>query len=190
MIVRLVGSIVGITERALVLDVRGLGYEVFVTRELAAGCKVGSELTLHTHFNVREDAQELYGFLSQAELEFFKLLLTVSGIGPKSALNILDVVRPDDIRRAVTTQDSGSLHTVHGLGKKTAEKLVIELKDKLEAIGPSSGAYTADDQSVLEAIVNLGYSGQEAREALKAVRGKATTLEDKVRLALKTLSRR
>jgi len=188
MIAQLKGTVATVKERSLVVDVGGVGYEVFVTRDLAARHRVGAELRLYTHLVVREDAHELYGFVKDGELQFFKLLLTVSGVGPKSALNILDVVSPDDIRRAVTAQDAATLHRLHGLGKKTAERLVTELKDKLEALttAPAAGS---DDSTLLEAITGLGYSVTEAREAVKAVQSQGGSLEDKVRAALRSLSR-
>lgn len=187
MIAQISGKIAAKTTRSLVIDTGGVGYEVFCTKDLLVRMNDGKEVGLFTYLNVREDALELYGFASQADLSFFKLLLTVSGVGPKSALNILEVAKPDDIRRAVVAQDALGLHTVHGLGKKTAEKLVVELKDKLE--GTDLGASYSDEQAVLEAIVNLGYSTSEARQAVRAIAGQPGTLEEKVKAALKSLSR-
>lgn len=187
MIAQVAGKVVAKTPRSVVVSAGGVGYEIFCTKDLLARLADGKEVGLFTHLNVREDALELYGFASQADLSFFKLLLTVSGVGPKSALNILEVAKPDDIRRAVVAQDAGKLHVVHGLGKKTAEKLVIELKDKLEGI--ELGAGYSDEQAVLEAIVNLGYSAAEARQAVRRIAGEPGTLADKVKAALKVLSR-
>ncbi|MDP3985931.1 MAG: Holliday junction branch migration protein RuvA [Candidatus Veblenbacteria bacterium] len=189
MIAQLKGLVAYVTERSLVVDVGGVGYEVFVTRELAARQKVGSPVTLCTHLNVREDALELYGFVVAGDLSFFKLLLTVSGVGPKSALNILDAVSPDDVRRAVTAGDATTLHRLHGLGKKTAERLVTELKDKVEAVAGAPLA-TGDEGVVLEAITGLGYSLAEARQALKEVAGQGNGLAERIKLALKYLGRR
>ncbi len=188
MIAQVAGKVVGKTPRSVVVQASGVGYEIFCTKDLLTRLPDGKEVGLFTYLNVREDALELYGFASQNDLAFFKLLLGVSGIGPKSALNILEVAKPDDIRRAVVAQDAGNLHALHGLGKKTAEKLVVELKDKLEAIEPG-GSTMSDDQAVLEAIVNLGYSTNEARSALQATKGVAGGLEAKVKAALKALSR-
>ncbi|MBI5466392.1 MAG: Holliday junction branch migration protein RuvA [Candidatus Kerfeldbacteria bacterium] len=188
MIAQLKGTVSSTQERFVVLDVGGVGYEVMVTRDLAAQVKIGTSLTLYTYLAVREDAQELFGFSSQGHLNFFKLLLTVSGIGPKSALNILDVVQPDDIRRAVTAQDAASLHRLHGVGKKTADRLVTELKDKLEAL-TSLSQVPGDQAALLEAVIGLGYSVVEARAVVKQVSNQAGTLQDKVKAALKLLSR-
>jgi Holliday junction DNA helicase RuvA len=188
MIAQLKGTVVGTQERSVVVDVNGVGYEVFITRDLAAKLKVGAVATFYTYLAVREDAQELYGLSSQDHLNFFKLLLTVSGVGPKSALNILDIAKPEDIRQAIANQDADSLHRLHGVGKKTAERLVTELKDKLEALaGPS--LVTSEQGALLEAITGLGYSVSEAREVAKQVGAQAGSLADKVRAALKLLSR-
>lgn len=188
MISQLKGTVVRRTDRTLVVDVAGVGYEVACTQDVLTRCRVGSEVTLATYLSVREDALDLYGFVGTDDLNFFKLLLTVSGVGPKSALNILEVAKPADIRRAVAAQDAGSLHAVHGLGKKTAEKLVVELKDKLEAVAGGVAGATGDDQAVLEAIMNLGYTAAEVRSVLKATAG-AMSLEERVRAALKLLAK-
>lgn len=177
-----------ISDRAVVIDVGGVGYEVLATQDVLTRCRIGAAITLATHLNVREDLMELYGFMSPDDLAFFKLLLTVSGVGPKSALNILEVAKPAEIRRAVAAQDAVSLHSVHGLGKKTAEKLVVELKDKVEGVVGGGSGITSDEHAVLEAITNLGYSAAEARAALKAAPA-AGSLEERVKAVLKQLAR-
>ncbi|MFH1867277.1 MAG: Holliday junction branch migration protein RuvA [Patescibacteria group bacterium] len=187
MIAQILGKVAGKTERSIIVVAGGVGYEVFCTTDLLSKLADGAEVTLHTHLNVREDAQDLYGFTAKEDLKFFKLLLNVSGIGPRSALNILEVAKPEEIRRAVVNQDAATLHAVNGIGKKTAEKLVVELKDRLE-ITESTGV-VSDDQSALEAIVNLGYSTSEARQALRSVKDQGGSLEEKVKAALKALSR-
>lgn len=186
MIAQLTGTVVRRSDRAIVLDVAGVGYEVACTQDVLTRCKVGSEVTLATYLAVREDALDLYGFTSADDLSFFKLLLTVSGVGPKSALNILEAAKPADIRRAVAAQDPESLHALHGLGKKTAEKIVVELKDKVEAVMGGVSGLPSDEQAVLEAIMHLGYSAAEARSALKGATG---SLEDRVRAALRLLAK-
>jgi len=188
MIAQLKGTVAAASERSVTVDVNGVGYEVFVTRELAARQKTGTPITLFTHLNVREDAQELYGFVVAGDLGFFKLLLTVSGIGPKSALNILEAASTDDIRRAVAAGDAATLHRLYGLGKKTAERLVTELKDKLETVAGAPLA-RGDEGALLEAITGLGYSLAEARRALKEVAGQGEGLAERIKLALKYLGR-
>src|SRR3989338_4362585 len=187
MIAQVMGKIASKTDRSLIVDTGGVGYEIFCNKDILYKVKDGQEVKFFTHLNVREDAQELYGFLNQDDLSFFKLMLSVSGIGPRSALNILDVAKPEEIRLAVANQDPGSLHAVHGIGKKTAAKIAVELKDKLElglAVGPA-----AEDEAVMEAIINLGYTPSEARQAVRAVKDKEGDLADKVKAALKSLSR-
>jgi len=188
MIAQIKGLVAVTSERSVVVEVSGVGYEIFITRDLAAKLKVGKEVTLFTHFNVREDTQELFGFDTQTDLAFFKLLLTVSGVGPRSALNILDTVKADDIRQAVARDDAAGLHRIHGLGKKTAERVVTELKDKVEAIA-SSGKTTGDDATLVEAIIGLGYSLAEARQAVKETKDQGESLSDKIKFALKYLGR-
>lgn len=187
MIAQVIGKISGKTERSLIVDTGGVGYEVYCNKDILSTTKAGQEIKFFTYLSVREDAQDLYGFLSHDDLAFFKTLLSVSGIGPRSALNILDAAKPADIRRAVANQDAGSLYAVHGLGKKTAEKIVVELKDKLE-LGIASGP-AGEDETVMEAIINLGYSSSEARQAVRLVKDKGGDLADKVKAALKSLSR-
>ena len=187
MIAQVVGKISGRTARALIVDTGGVGYEIYCTKDILANTKDGQTVKFFTHFNVREDAQELYGFIKADDLTFFKLLLNVSGIGPRSALNILDVAKPEEIRRAVSNQDAGSLHAVHGIGKKTADKIVVELKDKLE-LGIASGP-VGEDETVMEAIINLGYSPSEARQAVRSIKDNGGDLADKVKAALKSLGR-
>ncbi len=189
MITQIKGQVLLVTEKSVVVNIGAIGYEVFITRDLVSKLKPGQEITLFTYFNVREDAHELYGFATQADLAFFKLLLTVSGIGPKSALNIIDTAKPDDIRQAITHEDVTTLHRIHGLGKKTAERLVTELKDKLELAG-TAAVTSSDEAALLEAIVGLGYSLAEARQAVKEIKGQGDSLSAKIKLALQYLGRK
>jgi len=188
MIAQLIGQVTGQTERGLVINVQGVGYEVSCTKEVLLTVKVGENLKLYTYLAVRENALDLYGFLRSDELAFFKLLLTVSGIGPKSALSVLDAAKPEDIKRAVVRQEPGLLQSIQGLGKKTAEKIVVELKDKVEYWEDRDGG--DDDQAILQAIVSLGYSTLEARPIVKAVRTQAGSLADKVKAALRLLGKK
>ncbi len=187
MIALISGQIASVTARGVVVETGGVGYEVQTTKDTLARLPVGSAVRFFTHHVVREDVEELYGFLTAEELSTFKLLLNVSGVGPKSALNILDVAKPDDIRRAVVNQDAAKLHAVHGIGKKTAERLVVELKDKIEGVLPT--ATLGDDQSLIEAITSLGYSLNEARQALQSLKGFEGSLEEKIKMILKGMGR-
>ncbi len=187
MIAQIKGEIIDKTDRSLVIDAGGVGYEVACNKDLLMTTKIGQNCRLYTHLNVREDALDLYGFSTAEDLAFYKLLLSVSGIGPKSALNILDSAKPSEIKRAIAHQDAATLQAIQGLGKKTAEKIVMELKDKIDVI--NMGEVSADDQAALQAIVGLGYSIPEARQALRSVGHEVSSLEGKVKAALKLLAR-
>lgn len=187
MIAQIKGEIIDKTDKSLVIDAGGVGYDVACNKDLLMATKIGQNYRLYTYLNVREDALDLYGFSTAEDLAFYKLLLSVSGIGPKSALNILDAAKPLEIKRAIANQDAGTLQAIQGLGKKTAEKIVMELKDKIDVINMSEAG--ADDQAALQAIVGLGYSIPEARQALRSVDRDITTLEGKVKSALKLLAR-
>lgn len=187
MIAQIKGEIIDKTDRSLVIDAGGVGYDVACNKDLLMSAQIGQNCRLYTHLNVREDAMDLYGFSTAEDLAFYKLLLSVSGIGPKSALNILDSAKPSEIKRAIANQDAATLQAIQGLGKKTAEKIVMELKDKIDMIG--LGDVGVDDQAALQAIVGLGYSIPETRQALRSVAREVTTLEGKVKAALKLLAR-
>lgn len=142
---------------------------------------------LHTYLQVREDALTLYGFESEDELAIFELLLTVSGVGPKVALSTLSTLSPDALRLALSNSEPGVIARVPGIGKRTAEKIVLELKDKVKA--PASGVealaqISAADAEVIEALVALGYSIVEAQRAIQSLPKDVTAVEDRLRLAL------
>jgi holliday junction DNA helicase RuvA len=172
----------------LVVDVGGVGYKVSVTPDVAVEATLSQPIFLWTYLAVREDALDLYGFLDRETLDLFGLLITISGIGPKTALGILNVASPATLRQAVGSGDTSYLTRVSGIGKKNAEKIVLELKDKLK--------YTEEDQSVdvrsegdaLEALISLGYSERDARAALKKVPKETTGASERVKAALKLLS--
>ena len=157
----------------------------------------GSEVKIHTYLNVREDAMQLFGFLTRDDLEIFKLLIGVSGIGPKGGLSILSKLSPDDLRYAVLSGDVKAISAAPGIGKKTAEKLIIELKDKLDiadvldhAIG--NDAPVAENNSTIQseavqALVALGYGSTESLRAVKQVELENPTVEDLLKEALKKL---
>ena len=192
MISMLRGQVLDTAERSVVLDVNGVGYKVFVTADTLHTLKKGSEISLWTYLAVREDALDLYGFMSKKEKEFFELLITVSSIGPKSALNILSLVSADTLAGAIRTGSTAHLVKVSGIGKKTAEKIVLELKDKVgnlrgsDDIGLTAGM--SSDMDAIEALKSLGYDPDEAREALKKVPKDISDTGAKVKAALKMLS--
>ncbi len=186
MISFLQGQIRRIGEKSLTIMTGGVGYEVFTTNDILSQVKVGSDIEMFVYTAVREDAIDLFGFQDESKYYFFKLLITISGIGPKSALNILDSAGPDDIRQAVLTDDPGSLQKVNGIGKKTAERIVVELKSKIGAGIVSSERGTSSE--VVEALESLGYRASEIRDALGKVDPELST-EKKVSQILKLLGK-
>ena len=176
MISMLHGTIVELGGNHAVIEIGGLGYKVFMTADALHGLKVGRDIKLWTPQAVREDALDLYGFTAKKERDFFELLIGISGIGPKSALNILSLVSVDALANSVRTGSTAHLVKVSGIGRKTAEKIVLELKDRLGALGagddPDATGMTAGMSSDMDAIMalqSLGYEADEAREALKKV---------------------
>jgi len=187
------GKIILKTEKFLIVETGGVGYKINMNiseaRPSALGlASLNEEIFLWLHTHVREDAFDLYGFLDRQELEFFEMLINVSGIGPKGALVILGVATINTLKRAISTGDIGYLTKISGIGKKTAEKIVIELRDKLaeRMKDEKGGASLQEELDSLEALKSLGYSQNEAREALKGVSPDANT-NTKIREALKIL---
>ena len=174
-----------IIETGLPAQAGGVGYKVNVSPDvLSKPHKTGGEIFLFIHTHVREDALDLYGFLNLEDLNFFEMLLNVSGIGPRSALAILGIASIETLRRAIGTGDTSYLTKISGIGRKTAEKIVIELRDK---IGEEKGGTSLQGElDALEALKSLGYSQNEAREALKKVTQETNT-NTKIREALKIL---
>ena len=173
---------------ALVIDVNGVGYKVLVTTETALEVTPSSPIFLWTHLVVRETSLELFGFLDKETLDTFELLITISGIGPKSALSILNVATPSMLRQAVVSADTSYLTRVSGIGKKNAEKIVLELKDKLKITKEDKGMDMRSEGDALEALVSLGYNERDAREALKRVPKETEGASERVKAALKLLS--
>ncbi|MBM3260866.1 Holliday junction branch migration protein RuvA [Candidatus Kaiserbacteria bacterium] len=168
----------------------GVGYKVFATKEALARLENGSIASFWAHLAVREDVLDLYGFSQEEELRFFDLLLSVSGIGPRSALNILDIAPIETLRSAIVTGNAGYLTSVSGIGKKTAEKIILELRDKVGLATEGSSETVSGDVDTLEALRALGYSTQEARDALRKVPPDITHSNDRLREALRLLGSR
>jgi Holliday junction DNA helicase RuvA len=182
------GKIILKTEKFLIIETTGVGYKVNVSPDtLSKAKKVGEEISLWIHTHVREDAIDLYGFPERTELEFFEMLLSVSGIGPRSALAVLGIAKIDTLRKAISTGDTAYLTKVSGIGRKTAERIVIELRDKMGE--EKKGSSLQGELDALEALKSLGYSQNEAREALKKVTPDTDT-NKKIREALKILGGR
>ena len=187
MIGQLTGTIAAREAGSIILDVAGVGYLLRVTSPTyQLLTKKEGAVTLRTHLAVRENALDLYGFLEEKELHFFELLLTVSGIGPKTALAVLSVADVETIISAVSEGNSAYLTKVAGIGRKIAEKIVLELRDKVGAIEKASVSMQ-EDSDVLEALRSLGYQASEAREALKQLPKEMAGASDRLKAALKML---
>jgi len=198
MIASVEGTVGAVAMDSLVLEVGGIGYRVFATPAILASAQPGSRLKLHTYHLVREDQQALYGFRTADDLGFFTLLLTVTGVGPKVALAIAGSRPTADLQLAIMTGDQAVLVSIPGVGKKLAERVIFELKEKVTAAGVSVAAAgglagaEAGEGEIVAALQALGYSLGEAREASRAALsevGVGSTLEDRVKAALRSLLR-
>jgi Holliday junction DNA helicase RuvA len=185
------GVVIARTRDAVVVDVGAasgsLGFKVFVPEPTAARLLEGAPVLLHTYLQVREDALTLFGFESDDELNVFELLLTVNGVGPKVALATLSTLSPDALRLALANQEPAIIARVPGIGKRTAEKIVLELKDKVKPPAGNLEALaqlTSIDTEVIDALVALGYSVVEAQRAVQGLPKDAVTVEERLRYAL------
>jgi Holliday junction DNA helicase RuvA len=183
MIAQLRGRVVARKLDSVVLDVNGVGYLVQTTQRALRKAHSGQDLTLETYLHVREDALQLYGFAEPAERELFELLLSVSGVGPKVALAILSGSTPADLRRAIALGDETRFVAIPGIGRKTAQRIVLELKEKLGPVDVG-GESPAEELVARDALVELGYSVPEAERALAATDPDLPP-EERVRQALK-----
>jgi holliday junction DNA helicase RuvA len=186
MISSLRGLVLQTSTDSLVIEVGGVGLKVSVPASVFENIEVGNVAFLYTHLVVREDALILYGFASEEQRTLFETLISVQGIGPKSALSILSSVSPDNLRRAVTQEQPELLDRIPGVGKKTAEKIVFSLKDKFGPSVPGAGGHLTDiDTEVLSALTALGYSVVESQGALQSIPKTAPKeIEERVRIAL------
>ncbi|MEK7181820.1 MAG: Holliday junction branch migration protein RuvA [Patescibacteria group bacterium] len=190
MIALLSGKIAGIQGSSIILMVGGVGYQVFVSTYTLGKLAGAEEVVLHIHTHVREDAFLLYGFLDQDELIMFELLISISGIGPKVGLSILSIADTKTIRTAIVNKDPSILTRVSGVGKKTAERVIIELQNKVQSVDIADQEVALRDQEALEALTGLGYSVTEARDALKlASADEGKDVSTRIRQALKNLGK-
>lgn len=191
------GILIRKTADSIILDVNGVGYKVFTSGSALLTCnETGSEIKLHTHFYVREDTQALYGFLNEEELKMFEQLLTVSGVGPKAALSLVSYIPPSQFGLAVLTDDVESFTKAQGIGKKTAQRIILELKDKLKKLNDQltnikveTACLQPSDNKMKEAIsalIMLGYTSQEASRTISAVYDEEKTIEQIIKDALKS----
>ncbi len=186
MISILEGNIYARTNDALIVMVGGVGLRVLVPAPLLAASRPGEPIVLHTHLVVREDDLTLIGFATDDELDLFHKFITVSGVGPRLALSILSGMAPDALRLAIGQEQADVLARVPGIGKKTAQKIVLELKDKMGEVELSEGlaALTEADAAVIDALTALGYSIVEAQRAVQALPRDVTDVEERLRRAL------
>ncbi|MBI2023293.1 Holliday junction branch migration protein RuvA [Candidatus Giovannonibacteria bacterium] len=185
MIGHLEGEILFKGEKYIILDVGGVGYKVF-TNSSAKGLELKSKVKLWTHLNVKEDALDLYGFANKSELEFFELLISISGIGPKSALGVLALAPVDILKRAIGAGDTSYLTKVSGIGRKMSEKIVLELKDKMGYGKVSDGGEgLKEDADILDALLSLGYTQRDAREMIQKIPAEILGREKRLKEALK-----
>ncbi len=194
------GKIEYISEDFIIVDNGGIGYKIYVSPNLMSNSKgIGETVKIFTYMSVREDDISLYGFESFEELEIFNKLITVSGIGPKGALGIISTISPSDFVMAVISEDVSTISKAPGVGKKTAQRIILELKDKFNTenfveekiFGESKGLFSVVSKDykfeAIEALSTLGYSRSEAVKAVSAIECEGLTTEDILKLALKKL---
>ena len=194
------GTAVDMTENSVIVEAGGIGYEIYMTGTDLSQIHMGEGVKIHTYFNVREDAMQLYGFRSKDDLQMFKLLLGVNGVGPKAAVGVLAGITADELRFAILSDDVKTLSKAPGIGKKTAQKLILELKDKMkledafelklaheqEKAVAGLGDISDGRQEAVEALVALGYSSTDALRAVRKVTDVATDdVEGLLKAALK-----
>lgn len=198
------GELCDIEEQKAIVDVNGVGYGIYMPQQaLSLLPPMGQQVKIHTYLNIREDAMQLFGFLTKEDLNVFRLLIGVNGIGPKAGLNILSCLSPDELRFAVLSGDAKAISATPGIGKKTAEKLILELKDKLNiedmlehaahggdsedlASGTDTASNTMQAEAV-QALIALGYGSAESLRAVKKSSPECSSVEDILKEALKFL---
>jgi Holliday junction DNA helicase RuvA len=191
MISHITGEVLLKGDRFAIIDVSGVGYKVYISIDTMrmVGNK-GEKVSLWTYLAVRENALDLYGFIDNAEVELFELLIGISGVGPKSALAIMGVAPLDTLKTAIASGDTSYLTKVSGIGKKNAEKIVLELRDKLGILkNESAEGVMREESDVVDALQTMGYSVSEAREALKQVPQEVSGTSARIKEALKNMGK-
>lgn len=186
MIYTLEGIVKVKTDKFVVIDVGGVGYRVFCAGSVLEDIKERAKL--YTHQYIRENIMDLYGFLSQEDLEFFELLISISGIGPKAALSVMALAPVDTLKQAIASGQKSLLTKVSGIGQRTAERIVLELKDKIDGSVAGIKKLTADSDAI-DALEGLGYTRNQAQKALSEIPEKIQGIEDRVKEALKLLGK-
>lgn len=193
MISSLEGKIILKSEKYAIIEVNGIGFRVnFSEKTLSKIPQKGQNIKVWTFLSIRETSWDLFGFLLIEELEFFELLISIPGIGPKTAMNILGAASVQDLEEAIVLGNEDILGRVSGIGKKMAQKIVIELRTKIKKLAKGSGDKfkVADEIEIIDALVALGYRVHEAREAIKAVPEETKGIENRVKEALKRLGKK
>jgi len=191
MISYLEGKILDTSEKFFVVNINGIGYKVFSHAGILAKIpEIGQSVKIWTHLYIREDAMDLYGFLTQEDLSFFEMLISISGIGPRSALGILEVAPVSSLKQAIVSEDESFFTKVSGIGKKTAQRLILELKSKLIKTVVLERGDFKDMGDAFEALVSLGYRASDVRWILNELPKDGGNVETKVKEALKKLGRK
>jgi len=192
MIAYLKGQIIKKTDKEIILLVNNIGYQIFLPEKFLSKIHLNSDLELFVYHKQREDAQELYGFETFEEREFFIQLLSVSGVGPKSAINVLSIASPEDLKSAIISQNAEMFKKVSGIGSKTAERIVIDLKNKLGGINfysSNDSVSNNKDLEVFEALSSLGFSDNEIRNIYNQIPKDLEKSSEKIKYALKLLKK-
>ena len=192
MISHLTGKVIHGGERFAIIETGGIGYKVFIPSDALQIVKKKTDeaVNLWTYLAVRENALDLYGFIEKDELDFFELLITISGIGPKTAISILSVTTIKNLRQAIASGETSHLTKISGIGKKIADKIVLELRDKIDFLeGEADAGAGRDEADALEGLKALGYNEREARETLKKLPKETTGTSNRIKAALKALGK-
>jgi len=190
MIAKLKGKVEYLKNNYAVINVNNVGYKVYLSAYTFGKIAGLSEVDIYIHTYVREDTLALYGFLAPEELEMFELLISISGIGPKAGLGILSIATPKTIKTAILNEDPSILTRVSGIGKKTAERVILELKNKVADMSVGDKEEVTADVDATEALIGMGYTNSEAREALKNIPVEIKDIGDRIKKALKNLGKK
>ena len=190
MIGKIKGKIEYIRDNYVIVDVSGVGYKIFSTAYTLGKISGKESVELFVHTYVREDILALYGFLTLEELEMFELLISITGIGPKAAIGILTIATPKTIKTAILNEDASILTKVSGIGKKTADRVILELQNKIADLPQGDKDDAIVDSDAIEALMTMGYNVTEAREALKMVPADVKDISQRIKLALQSLGKK
>lgn len=189
MIAKIEGIVWDTNNKYITIGVGGIGFKIYATSETKEVSQIGNKISLFTHLVVREDALTLYGFITEEELKLFEMIISISGIGPKTALNVLNISSVTALKRAISSGDTSHLTKVSGIGKKIAEKMVLELKDKVMVTEEENDINLRDEVDAIEGLKSLGYNPKDARDALREIDKKILKTGERIKAALKILGK-